>query len=542
MNDTAAAFDALAEEFFSVWFRYHPDRALAAGVHGYEHLLPAQSDDELAALGGWLETLIVALEELDFSALDEDRRIDLRLMFGAARVEHQELLERDWRHRDPLRFLPVAGIYRLTLQPPEDVRGNLVSLLEAVPEYLRLAVSHLRSMAELVAPALVDAAVHESELGRCYLRELARSPWLKRNCYGVSEIETLVERACKALAGFGDTLRADIGPRAHAELGCGEEHLRFLFRHRHFMELDTRQVRDTLDTALAASSEALERLCVDRGFPGSAVWRHLTERRVERGERLELCRRESLQLVAFLRQTGLASLPDAKLQLREWSACPHPHGLGIDYVADRERGCGTYFVSADGSAGQGREPLTVLRSRCMDRTWAGSHLLAFAGGEQGWRFPRRLCAGGGLARAWGMYFRERLAELGHFGRDDRLLLALQRRAAVQRAQLDLELHVGNLTTAEAGRRLSAIEGEDPDAVGLVALARHPGDALAGVLGWQALARLRRRMETAEAVGFEERRFHDRLLSRGRIPISLILSAEFGGGFPRASGDAAVDSV
>ena len=163
MSDEAAAFDALAEEFFSVWFRYHPDVAAAAGVRGYEHLLPAQTDDELAALGAWLETLVVALEEIDYWLLDADRRIDLRLMFGAARVEHQELLERDWRHRDPLRFLPVAEIYHLTLQPPSHVREVLAVLLGAVPDYLRLALSHLRSMAELVSPVLVDAAIEEAE-------------------------------------------------------------------------------------------------------------------------------------------------------------------------------------------------------------------------------------------------------------------------------------------------------------------------------------------------------------------------------------------
>jgi len=97
MSDAAAVFDGLAADFYSVWFRFHPDLACEAGVSGFDRLLPAQSDDELAALAGWLESLIVALQELDYLALDRERRIDLELMFAAARVEHQELRLRDWR-------------------------------------------------------------------------------------------------------------------------------------------------------------------------------------------------------------------------------------------------------------------------------------------------------------------------------------------------------------------------------------------------------------------------------------------------------------
>jgi hypothetical protein len=251
MREAAAEFDALSDEFFAPWFRYHPDRAIELDVGGFEKLLPAQSDDELGALAAWLESLVVALEEVDYEALDNARRIDLRLMFGAARVEHHELLERDWRHRDPVRFLPVGEIFHLTIHPSEQVRDALVCLLSRVPEYLRLAAAHLRPMAELVSPPLIEAAVDETERGRCYLRELAGSPWLSLHCQGRNEIALLIDDACAALAGYAEMLRRDIAPRAAQRLGCGEPHLRLVFRHRHFMELAPSRARAILETALA---------------------------------------------------------------------------------------------------------------------------------------------------------------------------------------------------------------------------------------------------------------------------------------------------
>jgi hypothetical protein len=179
-TQVAIAFDSLAADFFSVWFRFHPDRAVEAGATDFSRLLPTQDDDEQAALAGWLESLIVALEEIDFDALDQERQIDLELMFAAARVEHCELHQRDWRQRDPLRFLPTGEIYRLTLAPPEDLRGALVDILSGIPRHLRLAQSRLVPAARLVAPELAAAAIDEAEKGRCYLRELAHSPWLRK--------------------------------------------------------------------------------------------------------------------------------------------------------------------------------------------------------------------------------------------------------------------------------------------------------------------------------------------------------------------------
>jgi hypothetical protein len=210
------------------------------------------------------------------------------------------------------------------------------------------------------------------------------------------------------------------------------------------------------------------------------------------------------------------------LRIGELYSCPSPQGFPADYVADRAGG-GAFYL---GAAGEGDvEARALMRARCLDRTWGGAHLLAFAAGDAGWRLPRRLCAGDAFAAAWGLYLRERLAELGFLGRDDRLLALLRRGAAIRRALLDLDLHAGALDVASAQERLAAIPAAQPS--DLVAIARHPGSALAVVLGWQALCRARTEAKALEGAAFRDRRFHDRLLALGRIPVSLILKAQRG---------------
>jgi len=50
------AFGPWSASFYEVWFRFHPERAIEAGVSGFEGRLPAFDDDDVGALTSWLET------------------------------------------------------------------------------------------------------------------------------------------------------------------------------------------------------------------------------------------------------------------------------------------------------------------------------------------------------------------------------------------------------------------------------------------------------------------------------------------------------
>jgi hypothetical protein len=531
-TQAATAFDTLAADFFSVWFRFHPDLAVEAGISGFSRLLPTQDDDEQAALAGWLESLIVALEEIDFDALDPDRQIDLELMFAAARVEHCELHQRDWRQRDPLRFLPSGEIYRLTLLPPQDLRGALVDVLSGIPQHLRLAQTRLVASAHRVGPELAAAAIDEAEKGRCYLRELAHSSWLRKHCHGWSQLDSLTDEACSALSGFAEILRQDVAPRAAGPLGCGPKHLRLLLRHRHFMDFDPMAGCAALNLALAETEGHLDELCAELGIAPHEAPRRLDAVAVDGRTRLESYHVECERLHGTLKRTGLVTLPAVPLHISERPDCPRPHRFGADYVPawDDERSGTLFLASQDPGIEVPPDALARVRGRCLSRTWGGAHLLTFAGGETARRPPRRLAGGSSLTRGWDLYLRERLGAGEGYGAspEERLHGLLHRRALILTAQLDLALHTGQIAGTKLHRHLAADPGSDPARV--VALAQAPGDALAGVLGWCMIREARRLMEQWQGSGFSERGFHDRLVGHGPIPVPLILRHELGADF------------
>ncbi len=260
MLDATAAFDAVVAEFYEGWFRYHPDRALELGLPVSGRMLPPQEDDDLAALRGWIETLILSLDEIAFTRLDADRQLDFELLAGAARIEHQESLTRDWRRLDPLHFLPVAAIDRLTLDPTRALDGALPLLLEQIPEHLRQAQAQLREMAAALSAPLVRVAAAEAASGCCSLRHLARGTWLRERAQAPQELQLLAESAADALAGFSHLLTTELAARARGEPGCGSAHLQLRLRYLHGIDCDPATLDESIAGMLRATEDALDHL------------------------------------------------------------------------------------------------------------------------------------------------------------------------------------------------------------------------------------------------------------------------------------------
>lgn len=524
MSD-AALFDALSAEFYGVWFRYHPERALSSGVPGYERLLPAQDDDDAGVLAAWLESLIVALEELDFAGLDSGRRLDMRLMFEEAQEEYEGLLERDWRHRDPLRFVPNREIFRLTCSSEEGLRDAIAGVMGSIPEYLRHASGQLVPLAELIAPALVTATVEASKEGVAYLRELADSGWLRSHCHGNGELKDLCNGAADALAEFAGRLQGEVAPQARGPLGCGPRQWQFLLRKRHGLRAEAEDVRSFLSAELEAAAGTVADAARALGVLASADGVSEVLQRdppLDGDARLQFYRDECARLHTQLVRTGLAPLPEAPLRVLDRPLCPHPAGCSVGYAADYAAGAGVFVIGA-GTSGEGR---TLIRQRCLDQGWAGAHLLGFAGGALGKRLPRRLSASESLARGWGLYLRGQLLAQGPVTEVDRFLDLWHRWRQLRLAELDLMLHVDGMEEPRLAEQLASVE-RDPrrrQAL-LVDLARHPTDRVAGAVGWRILERVRGLWLASSGNDLAE--LHRRLFAEGALPLPLIVEHTFG---------------
>jgi hypothetical protein len=227
-----------------------------------------------------------------------------------------------------------------------------------------------------------------------------------------------------------------------------------------------------------------------------------------------------------IQASGLVSLPRAPLHVDIRPRCPGRERFGISYLA-RAAGAGTLYLTP-GGAGDAEGDGESLRNACLAAGWGGAHLIAFADPVRAGRMPRRLANAQSLTLAWHLYLDRALSMRPQADPGRRLACLERQRERLLLARLDLDLHRGLVDENEALARLAAIGQTGPTADAQLAdIARAPGDALAGALGWLLLEAAREEWGGCEGGAPSPRDFHDGLMSQGTVPLPLVLGSVFG---------------
>jgi uncharacterized protein (DUF885 family) len=128
--------------------------------------------------------------------------------------------------------------------------------------------------------------------------------------------------------------------------------------------------------------------------------------------------------------------------------------------------------------------------------------------------------GGTMAEGWAFYATDLMEEICFLTPDESLAQLQTRARLLARAVVDLGLHAGSLTFDDA-------VGVYRDRVGMSAEAAH-GEACknsmfpaTAIMYWLGTDGCQRARERADGASFSLRRFHDRLLSFGSIPVPLL---------------------
>jgi uncharacterized protein (DUF885 family) len=136
-----------------------------------------------------------------------------------------------------------------------------------------------------------------------------------------------------------------------------------------------------------------------------------------------------------------------------------------------------------------------------------------------------LC-GGTLAEGWANYATDLAEEFGLLTPAERHAQHRARLRMAARAVVDVRLHHGRMTLEDAIDFYTHRVGMAPSAARAEAVKNSlfPAAACMYLLGWDGIWRLRRALESRATSSFNLHAFHDRLLSFGSVPVSLIARA------------------
>lgn len=528
-----SVFNDLIDSYYRAWFRYHPEAAVYLGVEGYSHLLTPYGDDDVGALLALNKKLLEGLEEIDESKLDEDQLIDLQTMRGAAQLESQQLVEQDWRQRDPARFIPIDAIYQLTIRPVKERCAAIARRLQALPGYLRGAKVHLLTEPEAIPLLWLESAITEAEEGIPFLRQLEQHPLLSR-----CRLHADIEQATHALDEFIRFMRRDLLPRAAGEFACGRYLFELQLRSRHGLDITAEQLYQVGQSLYAKTWQQLSELT--QRLQGNTDIPALTEkiqRQYAPPEDLLGCYRQTMQdAFAFVQAHELVSLPGKQflhvVETPKFQQHQIPFAAYMEPMPTDAAQTAYYYVTPPrDEQSRGEHNTLSLQHTCVHEAWPGHHLQFVTANHcsRSRSLPRLVNPSATLYEGWALYCEQLMFEQGFLAEPESEFVLLKDRLwRAMRIMLDVDLQVHNKPLAQCARDMQERLGfSSAQAMGdLTWYSKAPTVPMGYATGWLLINETRRRLEAAES-GFQLRDFHDRLLSSGSIALSRVIQRNFG---------------
>ncbi len=569
MGDAAAgltgptAGTVALDRFFAAIYRRRPVSATFTGVHGHDERLPEWSP---LGLAGEADELRALRRELDAAGRVPDESIvrfpddvDLALADAYLEIAIAEHESGHFVHRNPSLWTGEAifGVLSLVTRDFAPLAERLESArqrLEATPRFL----GHVREVVKAAPLDWKGRAKRECQAGAQLLGGTLPA-WVAAQ-YPAAEV-TWRAAAQKAVRAFQelDTWLGPVGAasplnRFRSTLdsappereSVGRDLLSLLLARGHFV---TTPIDDLLREASDALDEATARLDeMSRPHGGwPAVQELLAADHAPADEYLSCLERKWRACKDASDAHDLVTWHDAPLRYGEIpqhtrDAAPHLYYLNYRSPAPFDP-FGTFEYIVPPIAGlppaeveaklRGMNHSVMMLNHVVHHGAIGHHVQnhhAYRGASRIGQVAAvdtanriAMFSGGSLAEGWACYVCDLMEEIGFLKPLERIAQQHTRVRIAARAVVDLSIHTGRMTVPQAAwlyedrahMAQAAAKAES------VRNSMYPGTAVMYWLGTQGIHRLRAEIAAREGAAFSRRRFHDRFLSYGAIPVALI---------------------
>jgi hypothetical protein len=550
---------AALDRFFEIYYRQRPVTATFTGVHAYDRLLPDWSPAGLAVAVAEMRELRISLERAGRVADGDVRRfpeeVDLALADGFLEVQIEEHEGGHFYRGNPALWTGEAifSIIALVTRDFAPLPARLAAAtarMQAIPAFLDAARSTLTGAPD----AWREKALKECDgaailFGRS-LPEWGLSPDAKRR-RGQSP-DTDWQAACaSARRAFGAVragLQQDLPLAPAGAEQAGHELLALLLTRGHWCTTPiddllgethealeqahaglTAQLRAAGQDSWPAAQGALSALrpTADDYFPRfERTWQRCYDAvraadlvtwkdRPLRYAPIPLHTRDVAPLLYYLFYRSPA--PFDRLPVHDYVLTPIDHVTG-DELERR-------LTAASDS--------TILLNHVIHHGGLGHHVQNAHAYQAASRIGQvaavdaasriAMFSGGTVAEGWACYACDLAEEIGLLSPLDRVAQQHTRVRLAARAVADLAVHTGAMTLGEATQFYQS-RGLMPAATARAEAVKNsmfPGAAVMYWLGTREIHRLRGTIAAGEGASFSLKRFHDRFLSYGAIPVPLI---------------------
>lgn len=537
-----AAFDALAERLIGEHWSFYPTAGSRIGRHEYDGRLPDLSPAQLRRRVQEIRRGLAELQALDAPPPGTDAALSRRLL--ALFLERERFTFEELRplENNPMRqagFLNMAGYVRRDYAPPEERLQAATAALRQAPDFLQTLDAALRP--DLARPVAEMSAESYAGMARFYRTGLSPFAAAARP-ETAAAFDAARHAAADALDGFVARLKARatddgefaIGRHLFSRMLATGEGLDLPLERIAAVgqkNLEENQARIREVAASIDSSKTVPEIVAEigRNHPSAAALIPDTR------DLLDEIRQALLDYDLISLPPNPARGADDRCQVTETPEYMRYAFAAMDSAGALEtRATESFYyvtpVEEHWTAAQAQEWLSnfnydTLKIVSIHEVYPG-HFVHSLHNRYGRPLPlvNRAAASYAFSEGWAHYAEQMMLETEYGRGRPRLLLTQLLEALVRNCRYvcSIAMHTGGMTVDEAARFIveNAYMGEHPARREALRGTFDPG-YLNYTLGKLMLLKLRDDYRREHPGGYTLRGFHDRLLSYGAPPISLL---------------------
>jgi len=529
LNANQQAFDRIEHDYLITWCRFHPEEALEAGIEDYAGKLTPYNDETIGIQIVLNEKCLSALDEINFAQLDLIRQTNYQILHGRVELEHHNLMDHDWRHREPSRFLPINAIHQLTIRPVNEFDTVLKQRLDAIPNHIRDAKNFITATPELIPKVWLNMAYEETKSGIDYFHHLHRLPQISQALDNDDHLEQSIANAAKSLEHFSQTLHK-IEDKCNGTFACGRQHFDRLLKQEHFLPINAQHLHDfgqklfdktkqDLEHELAKSQSSLED--IQQLHPTADQLLTNYQQEIDAAER-------------FLRDHDVITLPQQQIlkviSTPEFLQQQIPFAAYVEpSIADLSQ-TAYYYVTPPNDDELKQHNFATISQTSVHEAWPGHHLQFVTANQSndGSSLLRRLSPCATLYEGWALYCEQMMLEQGFKRFPSQHLIMLQDRLwRALRIIIDVEIHTQELSIEDAAQKMVDTLGfsKQQAMAELKWYSQSPTVPMSYAVGWALINALRDIINPTNNTELKD--FHDTLLATGSVALPLIIQSQFG---------------
>ena len=242
-----ARYDRLSEEFFDIYYTYHPVHATRQGLHQYDNSLGHYRRDEIEETLRRMKAVQAQVAEIDPASMDRLHALDHPVL--TTRLKREIYWVETWRfwENNPLFYKDIIteGLFNLVSRSFAPLEARLQCVIDRerdVPAVLQAARDNL------VNPPAVytEQAIRYMQGARLFFTEIPKvfeavaDPALRR------EFEQANQTVLDELERFVVFLQDDLLPRSHGNFAVGEAGIQAILDAEEMIEVPVEKILERL--------------------------------------------------------------------------------------------------------------------------------------------------------------------------------------------------------------------------------------------------------------------------------------------------------